>query len=159
MKKFIVVILSLYFLVMLSGYQNQALAQTMTKEEITVTNEVTKIGSYSQMLRAGNLVFCSGQVAFDPATGKITGEDITAQTKQALDNLESELKDAGLTINDAVKVTVYLKDMKDFAAMDAEYGKHFTKPYPVRSCIQAAELPVEGALILIDMTCLDPNAK
>ena len=130
-------------------------SEAAVKQEVKVTNEVTRVGPYSQMIRAGGFLYCSGQVAFDPATGKITGDNVTAQTKQIFTNLENQMKDAGNSLDHAVKVTVYLKNMEDFAAMNEEYAKHFNKPYPVRTCVEIVKIPVENALIMIDMTCLD----
>lgn len=128
-----------------------------TKTEVEVENAVPSIGPYSQMLKAGGFIYCSGQVGFVPETGKLVEGGITEQTRQALDNIEAELEGTGASIDDVVKVTVYLTDMDDFSAMNEEYAKHFSKPYPVRTCVQIVTNPVEGSLVLIDVTAVDPN--
>jgi 2-iminobutanoate/2-iminopropanoate deaminase len=99
------------------------------------------IGPYSQAVRSGNLVFVSGQLPFDPA-GKIDYSklDVTAQTKRCLDNVAVILKAAGLTLNDAVSVTVYVTDIEDFAAVNAVYASYFQAPYPARAFVQVAKL-------------------
>ena len=124
------------------------------KEYIPVENEVPRVGPYSQMIRAGGFVFCSAQAAFDPATGKLIEGDITAQTKQILSNFAAELKDAGLTLNDVVDVTVYMTDITMFSEMNEVYAKLFSEPYPARACVEVSNLPVEGALLTIKVTAL-----
>ena len=124
------------------------------KEYIPVENEVPRVGPYSQMIRAGGFVFCSAQAAFDPATGKLIEGDITAQTNQILSNFAAELKDAGLTLNDVVDVTVYMTDITMFSEMNEVYAKFFSEPYPARACVEVSNLPVEGALLTIKVTAL-----
>ena len=124
------------------------------KEYLPVENEVPRVGPYSQMIRAGGFVFCSAQAAFDPVTGKLIEGDITAQTKQILSNFAAELKDAGLTLNDVVDVTVYMTDITMFSEMNEEYAKFFSEPYPARACVEVSNLPVEGALLTIKVTAL-----
>ncbi len=124
------------------------------KEYIPVENEVPRVGPYSQMIRAGGFVFCSAQAAFDPATGKLIEGDITAQTNQILSNFAAELKDAGLTLNDVVDVTVYMTDITMFSQMNEVYAKFFSEPYPARACVEVSNLPVEGALLTIKVTAL-----
>lgn len=124
------------------------------KESIIVQNEVPRVGPYSQMVRAGDFIFCASQVAFDPATGKLIEGDTAAQTKQILSNYAAELNDAGLTIDDTVDVTVYMKDMTKFSEMNEVYAQFFTEPYPTRACVEVSEFPVEGALVMIKITVL-----
>jgi 2-iminobutanoate/2-iminopropanoate deaminase len=99
------------------------------------------IGPYSQAVRAGNLVFVSGQLPFDPA-GKVdyTKQDAAAQTGRALDDLVAILAAAHLTLNDVVSVTVYVTDIDDFAAVNAVYASYFKAPYPARAFVQVAKL-------------------
>ena len=111
------------------------------------------IGPYSQAVRAGNLLFCSGQIPLDPATGKMVSGGIEAQTERALKNLEAVLSAGGALFASVVKTTVYLADLADFPAMNAVYGKFFPKDPPARATIQAAKLPA-GALVEIDAIAL-----
>ena len=99
------------------------------------------IGPYSAALRAGGLLFVSGQVPIDPSTGAMVDGDIGAQTRQVLQNLSALLEAGGASLSDVVRTTVYLADMNDFAAMNEVYRSFFSEPYPARSTIQAARLP------------------
>jgi 2-iminobutanoate/2-iminopropanoate deaminase len=107
-------------------------------------------GPYSHAVDADGLVFLSGQTPVDPATGKLALGDIGAQTEQALKNLFAVLEAAGLGPDDVVKTTVFLTDMADFAAMNAAYAKSFAAPYPARTTIGVAALPL-AACIEIEM--------
>ena len=108
------------------------------------------IGPYSQAIRAGSLLFVSGQIPLDPTTGVLVGGDISDQTRQVLQNLGAILKEAGLSFEHVVRTTVYLADMADFVAMNDVYATFFTAPAPARSTIQAAALP-KNARIEIDL--------
>jgi len=124
------------------------------KTPLHVTDAPKAIGPYSQAqvvrLHGGNrLVFTSGQVALDPASGELVGADTAAQTERVLQNLAAVLRGAGLTLADVVKTTVYLVDMADFQAMNQVYGKHFAADPPARTTIAAAGLP-KGARVEID---------
>ncbi len=99
---------------------------------------------------AGDLLFLSGQVALDPATGKLVAGDIGAQTEQIFANISAVLEAAGKSFDDVMKTTVYLADMKDFAAMNTVYARYFQTPYPARTTIQAAGLPL-GAAVEIEV--------
>ena len=99
------------------------------------------IGPYSPAIKAGNLVFLSGQIPLDPATGQIVAGDIAAQTRQVLQNLSALLEAGGSSLADVARTTVYLADMNDFAAVNEVYRSFFSEPYPARSTIQAARLP------------------
>lgn len=107
------------------------------------------IGPYSQAIQAGNLVFVSGQIPVDPATGEFAGNDITTQTRQSLTNVRSILAQAGYSCADVVKSTVLLADMGDFAAMNAVYAEFFSEPYPARAAFAVKTLP-KGALVEIE---------
>ena len=107
------------------------------------------IGPYSQAVQAGNMLFVSGQIPIDPATGAFAGEDITTQTRQSLTNLKAILEAAGYSCADVVKTTVLLADMGDFAAMNAVYGEFFTENCPARAAFAVKELP-RGALVEIE---------
>src|SRR6478736_10557345 len=99
------------------------------------------IGAYSPAIRAGNLLFVSGQVPMNPATGVLVDGDITAQTEQVMRNLGALLKAAGAGFEHVVKTTVFLADMNDFAAMNVVYGKYMVDPPPARATVQVARLP------------------
>jgi len=104
------------------------------------------IGPYSSALRAGQLLFISGQVPADPATGALVEGDIEVQTRRVLENIKALLMEARLTLNHIVRTTVFLADMDDFAAMNAAYRSYFTEPFPARSTVQAARLPRNARL-------------
>lgn len=114
------------------------------------------IGPYSQAVRVGNLLFCSGQIPLDPATGQLVDGDIAAQTHRVFANLGAVLAEAGASFDAVAKTTVYLADMSDFAAMNEVYGTYFTHPAPARSTIQAAGLP-RNARVEIDVIAVLPG--
>lgn len=113
----------------------------MMKEIIATENAPGAIGPYSQAVKAGNMVFCSGQIPIDPATGEFVSEDAAEQTEQVLKNLSAVLEAAGTSLNNVVKTTVFLADMNDFAAMNEVYAKYFSENKPARATVQAARLP------------------
>ncbi|HET7226197.1 MAG TPA: Rid family detoxifying hydrolase [Candidatus Eisenbacteria bacterium] len=128
------------------------------KTPLAVPDAPQAIGPYRQAqlvrLHGGNkLVFTSGQIALDPASGQLVGDDVAAQTAQVLKNLAAVLRGAGLTFEDVVKTTVYLADMADFAAMNEVYAKSFGESLPARTTIAAAGLP-KGAKVEIDCIAL-----
>ena len=102
------------------------------------------IGPYSQAVKAGNLVFVSGQIPIDPATGEFVPGDVKAQTDRVMRNLAAILEAAGTSMDAVVRCTVYLADMNDFAAMNEVYGSYFSQPAPARSTIQAVRLPKDA---------------
>ncbi len=112
---------------------------------ILTTDAPAPVGPYSQAIRSGGFVFCSGQVGLDPATGKIVEGGVAAQARQVLDNLAAVLASAGLTFESIVKTTIFLVDINDFAAVNAVYGERMGTPPPARSTIAVAALPL-GAL-------------
>jgi 2-iminobutanoate/2-iminopropanoate deaminase len=126
------------------------------KQAIFAPGGPAAIGPYSPALRAGNLLFISGQVPMDSTTGGLIEGDIAAQTRRVLENVGTLLSAAGLTYGDVVRTTVFLADMGDFAAMNAAYGRFFSEPYPARSTVQAARLP-RDARIEIDVIACYPN--
>jgi reactive intermediate/imine deaminase len=115
------------------------------------------VGPYNQAVRAGGLLFCSGQIALDPATGVMVGEgDVEAETRQVLDNLEAVLAEAGVTAGHVVRTTVFLVDLADFARVNAIYAEHFGAGVaPARACVQVAALP-KGARVEIDCIAVTP---
>ena len=108
------------------------------------------IGPYSQAVKTGNLLFVSGQIPIDPATGVFAGSDITSQTRQSLTNVKAILEAAGYALSDVVKATVLLADMADFAAMNAVYAEFFTENCPARAAFAVKDLP-RGALVEIEV--------
>lgn len=99
------------------------------------------IGPYSQAIVAGEFLFASGQLPVNPKTGNVDSDDVTAQAHTVFKNAGAVLKEAGLTYSDVVKTTVFITDMKDFAAVNAVYAEYFSEPYPARSCVQVVALP------------------
>ncbi|MBR2737270.1 MAG: RidA family protein [Lachnospiraceae bacterium] len=118
-------------------------------EEIKTASAPAAIGPYSQAVRTGGMIFVSGQLPIDPATGIFAGEDIESQTRQSIENIQSVLAEAGLTLDHVVKTTVYLRDMNDFAAMNDVYSRFFTGICPARVAVEVSALP-KGAAVEID---------
>ncbi len=112
-------------------------------KSINTSNAPAALGPYSQAIQAGNFLYVSGQLGLVPATGEFAG-DVTAQTKQAILNLSAILEEAGFSLKDVVKTTVFLKSMDDFGAMNEVYGQYFTEPFPARAAFQVAKLPKDG---------------
>ena len=110
-------------------------------KEISTERAPAAIGPYSQAIDAGDKIFTSGVIPVDPATGVVSGEDAPAQARQAFTNLAALLEDAGSDIGKVIKTTVFIKDMNDFAKINEVYAEFFKKPYPARSCVEAARLP------------------
>jgi 2-iminobutanoate/2-iminopropanoate deaminase len=120
------------------------------KQAISSPDAPKAIGPYSQAVRAGQLLFVSGQVPLDPATGQIVNGDIAAQARRVFENLAAVLKAGGRSFADVVRTTVFLADMNDFAAVNEVYGQHFSEPYPARATVQVARLP-KDARVEIDV--------
>lgn len=120
------------------------------KNVISTTKAPAAIGPYSQAVRVGNLVYTSGQIPINPATGIFAEGGIKEQTRQSLLNVKAILEAAGLTMSDVVKTTVFMADMNDFADMNAVYAEFFSEPYPARSAVAVKALP-KGALVEIEV--------
>jgi 2-iminobutanoate/2-iminopropanoate deaminase len=123
------------------------------REGIATQNAPQAIGPYSQAIKAAGFVFCSGQVALDPASGAIVGSNVAQQTERVIENLKAVLAAAGSSLDKAVKTTVFLKNMGDFAAMNEVYGRYFKTAPPARSTVEAARLP-KDVLVEIDVIAL-----
>ena len=135
--------------------------ENSAKLAIATTAAPAAIGPYSQAIRIGHTVFTSGQVALDPHTGELVAGGIEAQTTRVLDNLKAVLAAADLDLAHVVKTTVFLKDMADFAAMNAIYATYFAPAgvvAPARSTVQVAALPKNG-LVEIECIAKDPSAR
>lgn len=117
---------------------------------ISTTKAPAAIGPYSQAIRVGNLVYTSGQILIDPATGTFVKGGIKEQTRQSLTNVKAILEEAGVNMSHVVKTTVFMADMSDFADMNAVYAEFFSKPYPARSAVAVKTLP-KGALVEIEV--------
>jgi 2-iminobutanoate/2-iminopropanoate deaminase len=124
-----------------------------TKEVISTEGAPKAIGPYSQAIRAGGLLFTSGQVAIDPATQQVIAGDVSAQTDRVLKNLSAILQASGSTMEQVLRCTVFLKNMGDFAAMNEVYGKYFKESPPARSTVEVARLP-KDVLVEIDVIAL-----
>ncbi len=119
----------------------------MTKK-ISTNKAPAAIGPYSQALDTGNMLFISGQIPIDPATG-VMADTVEEQAKQVLTNIKNILNEAGLSMNDVVKTSVFLADLNDFAKVNEVYASFFAEPYPARSCVQVAAIP-KGAKVEIE---------
>ena len=122
----------------------------MARQAVSAPHAAKPIGPYSPAIRAGNLLFISGQVGFDPATGTLVDGDISAQTDQVMRNIASLLQAAGLGFEHVVRTTVYLADMNEFATMNEVYARYVIDPPPARSTVQVARLP-RDARVEIDV--------
>jgi 2-iminobutanoate/2-iminopropanoate deaminase len=126
----------------------------MSRDVIQTPQAPAPVGPYNQAIRAsGVMVFCSGQIALDPATGQIVGDgDVAKETEQVMQNLEAVLKAAGATWADVVKTTVFLADMNDFATVNSIYARYFDEATaPARACVQVAKLPKN---VLVEVDCI-----
>jgi 2-iminobutanoate/2-iminopropanoate deaminase len=121
----------------------------MTRQAITTTGAPGAVGPYSQAIGIGDLVFCSGQIGLDPATGNLVEGGIEAQTERVLKNLTAVLDAAGLGFADVVKTTIFLADINDFASVNGIYGTYMPDPPPARSTFAVAALP-KGAIVEIE---------
>ena len=120
----------------------------MSRQAISTGGAPAAIGPYSQAIRSGDMVFCSGQLGLDPVSGDLA-EGVEAQAERALRNLASVLDAAGLGFDDVVKTTIFLADIGDFAAVNTVYSRHMPDPPPARSTVQVAALP-KGGLVEIE---------
>ncbi len=125
----------------------------MEKREVKTENAPAPVGPYSQAVIAGGFVFCSGQIALDPRTGTIVGNDIESETKQVMENLKAVLESAGSSFDRVVKTTIFLKNMDDFARVNEVYGRYFGEIPPARSTVEVVKLP-KGASVEIDCLAL-----
>ncbi|MBW4660921.1 MAG: RidA family protein [Drouetiella hepatica Uher 2000/2452] len=125
----------------------------MTRQIIRTENAPAPVGPYNQAIAAtGQFIFVAGQIPLHPQTGEIVGEDVAQQTEQAIANLMAILTAAGVTLEDVVKTTVFLKDMNDFTAMNAVYGKYFQEAIaPARACVEVSRLPKD---VRVEIECI-----
>ncbi|MDR3566313.1 MAG: RidA family protein [Negativicutes bacterium] len=123
------------------------------KQVINTDKAPSAIGPYSQAIKANGFVFVSGQLPVVPVTGQFATGGIAAQTKQSLENVKAILLQAGSTLDDVVKATVFIKDMNDFSAVNNVYAEYFTKDCPARACFEVARLP-KDALVEIEVIAI-----
>lgn len=125
----------------------------MSREIIRTDRAPAPVGPYNQAIAAtGRLLFVAGQIPLSPTTGEIVGTDVATQTEQAIANLKAILEAGGATLADVAKTTVFLKDMNDFAAMNAVYANHFEDAIaPARACVEVARLPKD---VLVEIECI-----
>lgn len=128
----------------------------MNKEIIYSKNAPAAIGPYAQGIKVGNLLFISGQLPINPKTGELLTGDIQAQTKQVIENLKAIIEEAGATLEDVVKTTVFLKDMNEFSLVNEVYGEYFKENPPARVCVEIARLP-KDAQVEIEAVVLVKN--
>ena len=124
------------------------------KQVINTPQAPAAIGPYSQAVQIGNLVFTSGQIPIDPATGTLVQGGIKEQTRRSLANVKAVLEAAGLSMDKVVKTTVFMADMNDFADMNSVYAVFFSEPYPARSAVAVKTLP-KGALVEIEVVAAE----
>lgn len=122
----------------------------MPRKHVESARGPAAIGPYSHAVWAGELLYLSGQTPIDPATGKLVEGDVETQTHRAFDNLHAVLEDAGMSMDDVIKCNVYLTDMANFPQMNKAYGARFARPYPARTTVAVAGLPL-GALVEIEL--------
>lgn len=123
----------------------------MAKQVISSTNAPKAIGPYSSALKVGNMLFVSGQIPVNPADGSIPAS-IKEQANQSLANLKALVTEAGYSLSDVVKTTVFITDINDFAAVNEVYASYFAEPYPTRSCVAVKDLP-KGVKLEIECIC------
>jgi 2-iminobutanoate/2-iminopropanoate deaminase len=125
----------------------------LSQDKVAVVSSLAPaaIGPYSQAIKCGNFVFCSGQIPLDPQSGQVVGKDIASQTERVLQNLEGVLGATGSGLFQVVKTTVYLKSMDDFPAMNEVYAKHFAVTPPARATVEVSRLPKD---VLVEIDCI-----
>ena len=128
----------------------------MIKTAVSSADAPKAIGPYSQAIRAGHLLFASGQIPLDPASGSVVDGDAATQTRRVMENLRAVLEAAALSFAHVVRTTIYLIDMNEFASVNDVYGSYFKEPYPARATVQVARLP-KDARVEIDVVAAYPE--
>ena len=124
---------------------------TVTKEVIKSPGAPAAIGPYSQAVKVGNTLYCSGQIAIDPKTGALVNDSIEAETKQVLENLKAVLSEAGMTLSDVVRTTVFMSDIGNYKRINGIYADYFTDNPPARAAVQVANLP---KYVNVEISCI-----
>ncbi|ABS35256.1 MULTISPECIES: RidA family protein [Clostridium] len=125
----------------------------MEKVVISTKKAPAALGAYSQAIKIGDLLFTSGQIPLDPATGELISDDIKKATERSMENLKAVLEEAGTSFEKVVKTVIFIKDMNDFAAVNEVYAKYFKENPPARSCVQVGKLP-KDALVEIELVAM-----
>ena len=146
LKKAAVLLLVLF----ISGCNNSQDIQ-LTKEIIKSTDAPKAIGPYSQAVKVGNTLYCSGQIAIDPKTGELINDSIAAETKQVLENLGAVLKEAGMNYSNVVRATVFMSDIKNYSKINGVYAQYFKEDPPARAAVQVANLP---KYVNVEISCI-----
>jgi len=128
----------------------------IVKEVIKSPNAPAAIGPYSQAIKVGNTLYCSGQIAINPKTGELVVDSIEAETKQVLENLGAVLKEAGMDFSDVVRATVFMADMENYKRINGVYGQYFTENPPARAAVQVANLP---KYVNVEISCIAVKTK
>jgi 2-iminobutanoate/2-iminopropanoate deaminase len=128
------------------------------KKIISTSEAPAAIGPYSQAVRSGNFLFCSGQIPLDPKSGQIVADDIATQTRRVLDNVGAVLKAEGVSFENIVKTTIFLTDLGDFQTVNETYGSYFQQQPPARSTVQVSALP-KGAKVEIEVIAVADNGE
>ena len=128
----------------------------MNKRAVRTVEAPSPVGPYSQAIVAGDFVFCAGQIALDPATGALVAGNIRLETARVMENLLAVLREAGCSMENVVKTTIYLRDMNDFAAVNEVYGTFFKDSPPARATVQTARLPRDAGL---EIDCIALRVK
>ncbi|UCD50027.1 MAG: RidA family protein [Phycisphaerales bacterium] len=123
----------------------------MEKEIIASPHAPAAIGPYSQAVKVGNTLYCSGQIAIDPSTGELANESVEAETRRVLENLSAVLAEAGFVLSDVVRTTVYMTDMEEYAKINKIYGEYFGDNPPARAAVQVANLP---KYVRVEISCI-----
>ncbi|WP_251861832.1 RidA family protein [Clostridium sp. Marseille-Q2269] len=125
----------------------------MEKVVISTKKAPAALGAYSQAIKVGDLLFTSGQIPLDPATGELISDDIKKATERSMENLKAVLQEAGTSFDKVIKTVIFLKDMKDFSSVNEVYAKYFKENPPARSCVEVGQLP-KDALVEIELVAM-----
>ncbi len=129
----------------------------MNKQIISTPNAPAAVGPYSQGVKIGNFIFCSGQIGIDPELKKVVDGGVEVQAKQIFKNIKAILSEAGATLQQVVQATVFLKDMADFKKVNEIYAQHFEAPYPARSAVAVKELPLNVDIEIEVIACISAD--
>lgn len=130
--------------------------EPVKKQIIKSPDAPATIGPYSQAIKVGNTLYCSGQIAIDPKTGELVTENIEAETRQVLENLGAVLREAGMDFSDVVQATVYMTDMENYKIINGIYGQYFKENPPARAAIQVANLP---RYVNVEIACIAVQSR
>ncbi len=154
MKLLLILLLAVIFIIPVSCQNMEKTDQDKTvlkKEIIKSPNAPKAIGPYSQAVKVGDMLFCSGQIAINPETGEYVKTDVKSEAKQVLENLKAVLNEAGMDFKDVVRATVFLKDINDYSAVNEVYASYFTEKPPARAAVQVGKLPKDVA---VEISCI-----